>query len=357
MVKIVISDGLVEKYPDLLDEGMWGVVEIINDPALGPSVVGFKPMQASINIDLYKGARKEFTLEEWRSMLLTSMGYQPDSFTTEEQSVMLCRLLPLVEKNMHIIELAPKGTGKSYVFENISPHIRLISGGNISPAVLFVNNANDRWGILERFSVVVLDEVQTLKFDQKEEIVGGLKGYLANGRLTRGGKHETSSDCSLVLLANILLDEHQLPIKSPIIKDLPLFLQETAIIDRFKGIIPGWRINKLSPSSFAQGVGLKSDFFGDAMLALRSDLEINQFVKRKIGFSPKKSYTRNTESIIALSSGMMKLLFPHGVVSDDEFDRYCVQPAVTLRQLIWDQLYTLDAEYRQYDRVLRYDIK
>ena len=117
------------------------------------------------------------------------------------------RLLPLVQKSMHLMELAPKGTGKSYIYENISPRVWLISGGNVSPAVLFVNNASGQWGLLARSAVVVLDEVQTLKFQKPEEIVGGLKGFLANGRLTRGGLYETASDTALVLLANVALDE------------------------------------------------------------------------------------------------------------------------------------------------------
>src|SRR5690606_16133249 len=125
---------------------------------------------------------------------------------------------------MHLIELAPRGTGKSYVYENISPRVRLLSGGSVSTAVLFVNNASGQWGLLARYKVVVLDEVQTLRFEKPEEIVGGLKGFLANARLTRGGLHESSSDCGLVMLANITLDAQQQPIVSPLIKELPEFL-------------------------------------------------------------------------------------------------------------------------------------
>jgi ATP-dependent Lon protease len=209
-----------------------------------------------------------FTLKEWMALLVTSMGYDPNYFSEEEQIFVLCRLLPLVQKSMHLIELAPKGTGKSYFFENISSRVRLVSGGNISPAVLFVNNASGQWGLLARYKVVVLDEVQTLKFEKPEEIVGGLKGFLANSRLTRGGLHESSSDWGLVMLANILLDSNQNPIESPRLKELPDFLQETAFLDRIKGIVPGWKTKKLSPDSFAKNVGLKADFFGDAVASI-----------------------------------------------------------------------------------------
>lgn len=270
--------------------------------------------------------------------------------------MLLTRLLPLVQKSMHLMELAPKGTGKSYIYENISPRVRLISGGNVSPAVLFVNNASGQWGLLARSAAVVLDEVLTLKFQKPEEIVGGLKGFLANGRLTRGGLYETASDTALVLLANVALDERQQPISSPLINELPGFLQETAFLDRLKGIIPGWKVRKLGGSSFANSVGLKADFFGNALLALRDELHADQYCARRISLLGNRPYRRNEEAIRAISSGMMKILFPHGEVSDPDFRRYCVQPAVELRQLVWEQLYMLSAEYRQYEEWLGYEL-
>lgn len=343
-----IADGLIDQYPDLLNQGMWGVVELVNTPD-GVILEHFRPMQATVDLNLYKQARTQFSLQEWLSLMLTSMGYNPDAFTPDEQVLLLSRLLPLVQKNMHMIELAPKGTGKSYIFENISPRVRLVSGGNVSPAVLFVNNATNQWGILARYSVVVLDEVQTLKFDNPGEIIGGLKGYLANGRLTRGGRNETASDAGLVLLANILLDSRQQPLRDPIVQDLPLFMQETAFLDRMRALIPGWLLPKLSADSFAHGTGLKSDFFGDALIALRNDLEIDQLVARRIKLNGTNVYKRNQDAVYALASGMVKLLFPHCQFTDEEFAFYCVRPAKLLRQNIWDQLQKLDGEYRQYE--------
>jgi len=349
-----IADSLLEKYPDLLKQGMWGVVELANTKE-GVTLNQFKPMQASVDLELYKKARKEFTSEEWRALMLTSMGYAPEAFSEEEQIWILCRLLPLVQKNLHMMELAPKGTGKSYIYENISPRVRLVSGGNVSPAVLFVNNMTGQWGLLARYSVVVLDEVQTLKFEKPEEIVGGLKGFLANGRITRGGLHETASDCGLVMLANITLDNQQRPQMDPLVKELPDFLQETAFLDRIKALIPGWRIRKLSGECFAHGVGLKSDFFGDALLALRNDLEHDQRSTRRIQLVGK-TYKRNEDAVRAIASGLMKILYPDGNVTDFEFERYCVKPARQLRLNIWEQLQKLDAEYRQYPSDIEYEI-
>jgi len=350
--EVEIADGIVEAYPDLLKQGMWGVVEL-TDTQEGIALTSFKPMQASVNLEIYKEKRTAFTLEEWRALLLNSMGYNPWKFSEHEKTYLLCRLLPLVEKNLHLLELAPKGTGKSYLYENINPRVRLVSGGNISPAVLFVNNASGQWGLLARFAVVVLDEVQTLKFEKPEEIVGALKGFLANGRLTRGGLHETASPASLVMLANILLDSEQRPINTLLVKELPEFLQETAFLDRLRGIIPGWKVRKLSGDSFAQGMGLKSDFFGDALLALREDITANQYTQTAITLAGEKRYKRNEDAVRLIASGLMKLQFPHGKITLEEFEIYCLNPAIELRQLVWDQLYMLDAEYRQYDEEIR----
>jgi ATP-dependent Lon protease len=350
-----IADTMVQRYPDLLNQGMWGVVQLTNTEE-GVALDSFKPMQASVNLRLYKEARAEFTLQEWRSLMIISLGYNPLAFTEEEQTLLLCRLLPLVQKNMHLMELAPKGTGKSYIYENISPHVRLVSGGNVSPAVLFVNNMTGQWGLLARYSVVVLDEVQTLKFEKPGEIIGGLKGFLANGRLTRGGLHETASDCSLVLLANIMLDSQQQPLIDPLVKELPDFMRETAFLDRLRGMIPGWKVRKLSGECFARSIGLKSDFFGDALIALRNDLEHDQRCARRIQLKGEKVYKRNEDGVRGIASGLMKIMFPNGQLTDTQFEYYCVRPAQRLRRLIWDQLQTLDAEYRQYESDIQYEI-
>ncbi|MEZ0483184.1 BREX system Lon protease-like protein BrxL [Fibrella aquatica] len=345
-----IAEHLLDTYPSLLKQGMWGVATLLYIHNQGIVITEFQPMQATVSLDRWREARREFSLPEWRALLMLTMGYNPAAYTPEAQLLVLARLLPLVQKNVHLMELAPKGTGKSYIYENISPLVRLISGGNVSPAVLFVNNQTSQPGLLARYAVVVLDEVQTLKFENPAEIVGGLKGYLANGKISRGGKHEMVSDCGFVLLANISLGADQRPTNEPIVvRELPLFLQETAFLDRIKGLIPGWQIPKLSPTSFAEQSGLKTDYFSDIMLQLRQELATDAYCTRHINLG-SEAYQRNQESVRALASGYMKLLFPHGEVSPEEFNKHCIQPAIKLRQGVWDQLYNLDAEYRKYGR-------
>jgi ATP-dependent Lon protease len=344
-----ISDAILEANPDLLHHGMWGITELLH-VSEGITITSFEPLQAKVSLGLWKEARRNFSLIEWRTLLLQSMGYNPAAYTENEQTLMLARLLPLVQKNMHLMELAPKGTGKSYIYENISPRVRLLSGGTVSPAVLFVNNANGLPGLLARYAVVVLDEVQTAKFEDPAQIVGGLKGYLANGLITRGGLHEIPADAGFVLLANITLDEQLRPVKFPVVSELPAFLQETAFIDRIRGLIPGWELPKLTSASFAQGIGLKADYFGNILIALRDDLSADSYCAEQVQLGGR-AYRRNEESVRALASGLMKLQFPHGEVSPEEFNTYCVQPAIKLRQGVWEQLYALDGEYRgKFDR-------
>jgi ATP-dependent Lon protease len=345
-----IGEDIINQNPQLLRHGMWGVVELVYLTGQGVIITSFRPMQADANLADWCSARAQFSIDEWRAVLLRSMGYNPDFYTPDQQMLVIARLLPLVQKHAHLVELAPRGTGKSYVYENISPQVRLISGGNVSPAVLFVNNTSGQGGLLTRYAVVVLDEVQTLRFESPAEIVGGLKGYMANGRVTRGGLHEFAADCSFVMLANITLDSQSNPFNNPITKELPEFLQETAFIERIKGLIPGWQIPKLEQNSFAHGFGLKADYFGDILLALREQhASSDAYCARNVDLG-SRAYHRNREAIITLASGYLKLLFPHTEPTQAEFNTHCLAPAIKLRQGIWNLLCDTGGEYRKYDR-------
>jgi ATP-dependent Lon protease len=183
------------------------------------------------------------------------------------------------------MELAPKGTGKSFVFENISNKVKLISGGKITPARLLIDGRTKEIGLIGRHDVVVLDEVQSLTFDNPEEMIGPLKTYMASGRYNRSGFADISSDCSLVMLANIELDEQQRPKNEyNLVTNLPKFFNETAFLDRFAGIIPGWEIPKFQRDMTAHQTGLKMDFFGEALLALRQDSRFIQYARQNTHF-------------------------------------------------------------------------
>jgi ATP-dependent Lon protease len=255
------------------------------------------------------------------------------------------------------MELAPKGTGKSFVFENISNKVAVISGGKITAARLFIDGRTKEIGLLGRHDVVVLDEVQSLTFDNPDEIIGPLKTYLANGRYNRSGFQEVASDCSLVMLANIDLNEQQRPRnENNLLADLPPFLYETAFLDRFVGIIPGWLIPKFHKDMVATQPGLKMDFFGEALFSLRREGAFMNYVQRHTVYN-EKTTIRDQNAISKAACGFLKLLYPHLQLTLDDFKRDCLEPAIQLRQYIRNLLYTYDDEFKQFGRYLVVEVR
>ena len=198
-----IATDIVERYKILLRQGIWGKITLAMLPDGKVEVMDFEPFQCSqVDLQSYAECRAKFNTQQWRDLIFCSMGFNPQhpSYDQEAKTWILARLLSLVEPNYHVIELAPKGTGKSFFFENISSKVSLISGGKVTPAQLFINGRTKEVGLLGRHQVVVLDEVQSLTFDNPEEVIGPLKNYLASGRYNRSGFADISSDCGLVML-------------------------------------------------------------------------------------------------------------------------------------------------------------
>lgn len=347
-----IAPAIVEQHKMLLRQGVWGKIRLVMLPNNAVEVMEFDPFQCSqVNLQGYAEFRARFSTQQWRDLLFCSVGFNPEHTSYKEAKTwVLSRLLPLVESNYHIMELAPKGTGKSFVFENISSKVALISGGKVTPAQLFINGKTKEVGLLGRHDVVVLDEVQSLTFDNDDEVIGPLKNYLASGRYNRSGFADISSDCSLVMLANIELDEQLRPRNEDnLISDLPKFLGETALLDRFAGIIPGWEIPKFKREMTANQVGLKMDFFGEALLSLRQDNRFMSYAQQHIEFD-KNTTVRDQNAILKSASGFLKILYPHLQLTLDDFQRDCLEPARRLRQAIRNSLYYLDDEFRQLGR-------
>jgi ATP-dependent Lon protease len=287
------------------------------------------------------------------------MGYNPEhpEYTYEAKTWVLARLLPLVEANYHVMELAPKGTGKSYVFENISSKVALVSGGKVTPSQLFINGRTKEVGLLGRHDVVVLDEVQSLTFEDPDEVIGPLKNYLASGRYNRSGFQDIASDCSLVMLANIELDAYLRP-RNPdyLVVDLPKFFGETAFLDRFAGIIPGWEIPKFKREMAASTVGLKMDFFGEALLSLRRDNRYAAYAQQHTKFD-QTATVRDQNAILKSASGFLKILYPHLELTLTDYERDCLKPACQLRQAIRNSEYYLDDEFRQFGRDILVEVQ
>ncbi|MEH2380641.1 MAG: BREX system Lon protease-like protein BrxL [Nostoc sp.] len=355
-----IATDIVERYKILLRQGIWGKITLAMLPDGKVEVMDFEPFQCSqVDLQGYAECRAKFNTQQWRDLIFCSMGFNPQhpSYQPEAKTWILARLLSLVEANYHVIELAPKGTGKSFFFENISSKVTLISGGKVTPAQLFINGRTKEVGLLGRHEVLVLDEVQSLTFDNPEEVIGPLKNYLASGRYNRSGFADISSDCGLVMLANIELDDQLEPRNEDnLIANLPKFFAETALLDRLCGILPGWKIPKFQREMIASQVGLKMDFFGEVLLSLRQDNRFMFYVEQHTKFA-KNVTIRDQNAILKSASGFLKILYPHLELTLMDYERDCLEPACKLRQAIRNSLYYLDDEFRQFGREIYVETK
>lgn len=348
-----LSGGIVDKNSLLLSSGVWGVGELFYLPPDGEDrrrgevwMRDFKAFQVgALDLDYFIESRRAFTLDQWRDLLVSSMGFNPAIYSTRQKAILLTRILPLIEPRVNLVELAPKGTGKSFVFDNVSRYARVVSGGKVSPAVLFHNLASNTPGLVTRYDAVVFDEVQSVSGDAAGELIAGLKVYLESGRFSRG-KTEATAEAGLVMLGNISMDDQRQPLylEQGIFKEIPSFLCETAFIDRIHGIIPGWEMPRVSGDTPSRTMGFKGDFFSEVLHRLRSSVAYTDYVKINMQLEGCNDL-RDRNAITRLASAYLKLLFPDLQPTPDEFREHCVRPAVELRQRVRDELHKLDAEY------------
>ena len=327
----------------------WGIVELNcqTDARTGRNIfrltdfVPFCPY--TIDADYYKEARKNFSLEEWIAVLLSAIDYNPSGFKTRSQKFsMLTRLLPFVEKRLNLIELAPKETGKSYVFSKISKYGWLISGGSVTRAKMFYDMNKKTHGLVAHYDYIALDEIQSINFNDELEMQGALKGYLESGDY-RVGDIRGTGDAGLILLGNI--DSYFMNEEKNMFTDLPEIFQESALLDRFHGFIKGWTIPKMNENLKANGWALNTEYFGEIVHSLRDELCYRAVVDQLLEV-PKDAATRDTEAIKRISTGFLKLLFPHvksvEQVNATEFENYCLRPAKEMRGVIKKQMGILD---------------
>ncbi len=351
-----ISQEIVDDNKLLLTSGVWGVADLMYAPPEDKGEKGkvwmrsFKPFQVGdVDLEYYKSCRENFSTEEWIDLVISSMGFNPKIYEKEQKTVLLTRLLPLVESRVNLIELAPKGTGKSFVYGNVSRYARVVGGGKISPAVMFHNNATNTPGIVTRYDAVVLDEAQSIQGDAKGELIAGLKVYLESGKFSRGNT-EAVAESGFVMLANITLDENHVPVHlgEGLFREIPNFLQETAFVDRLHGIIPGWYMPRVSKDTPSVTLGFKGDFFSEILHNLRSEPQYTDYVNMNMQLLNCNDM-RDRKAITRLASAYLKLIFPNLKVEQSEFNEYCVKPAVALRQRVRDELHKMDSEYAKVD--------
>lgn len=301
----------------------------------------------SIDLDYFKDIRSEFDVHEWIDVILGAVDYNANGYDNEYQKLaVLTRLLPFVEKRLNIIELAPKGTGKSYLFGHVSKYGTLIDGGKVTRSKMFYDTVFRKYGFIQGNDFVAIDEIKLVKFNDDNEMRSILQGYMEYGTFNCNG-FEGEADAGIVFLGNIsqdYMDEY-----AYMLNELPPLFQETALLDRIHGFIKGWDIPRMNDNLKLTGWALNSEYYCSIMHLLRDDTSYRAIVDKLIEV-PEKADTRDTEAVKRIATAYMKLLFPNvrsvSDIRECDFRNYCLKPAMKMREIVRMQQIYIDKEYK-----------
>jgi len=353
----IIEDYIWDRIKDsvIQTSGGWGLVKLgYRSPEEAKDKKGgrltlleyknFCPYE--VNIDSFREARLHFGTEEWMDILLGAIDYNPDGYKEWlEKHTLLTRMLPFIEPRINLVELAPKGTGKSYLFGRVGKYGWLASGGTLTRAKLFYDLAARKRGLVDSYDFVALDEIQSIRFDDPSEMQGALKAYMESGEATFG-KEKVVGTAGIILLGNIPKDD--MDMSKDMFRTLPEIWRESALLDRFHGFVQGKYIPRMNEKMKINNWALNTEYFTEIMHLLRSQEECIRYraVVEELIKYPSDADTRDTEAVLRLCTGYLKLFFPHYVhrdlVDTGEFYRYCLRPAVMMRTIIRKQLQLLD---------------
>jgi ATP-dependent Lon protease len=343
--KANISDELVTNHEKLMLGGIWAIIDMEYDPmiTIGSAVYPFvvrdiKPIQlSSFDNSKITDKRKEFTNEEWKTLLLRSAGYEPFSEGLDDRklNLLLCRLIPLVEANFNMVELGPRSSGKSYIYKEITPYAILISGGQGSVPQLFVNNTTGRVGAVGLWDAICFDE-STDKLFKDHDAIPMMKDYMESGSFSRAKGGEITGSASVILNGNInqpvetvLQNSH---LFSPLSDEVN---NDTAFLDRINLFLPGWEITKFSPKNFTNHFGFSTDFFSEVLKSQRKTTYYEAIDKYFTLGSHLKQ--RDSKSVRRIVSGFIKLLHPDGIYTKEEIRGYLII-AMEMRRRVKEQL-------------------
>ena len=340
--EIIVPDEIVEENPRLLEMGVWGMVglEYNPDATIKVRVTDFKPFQITeVNLEDFRKGRSEFTTDEWIDALISTIGYNPTQLPLRKKLLILTRLLPLVEENLNLIELGPRGTGKTYVFSNMSFYSRIFSGGRVSPAVLIWNLARDLPGEIPTRDCVVFDEISKIRFENASEITGKLKQYMESGEYERG-RRKGSSGCSLVFVGNIDVAGER-PVEE-FTYVMPEELRDKAFVDRLHGFIPGWEIPKVGKAKqyLSHYYGFAVDYFSEIMHQLRKRIEFIAYVNDHVEVKGTDKI-RDEKAVKRVAAALLKLICPDGNFSKEDL-KLVMDMALEYRQRIATWLHHMD---------------
>ena len=339
-----ITPEMVKEHERMLTGGFYAEVTLGYDASIAQEKGGrpfgidaLRAIQLSkrdvLNV-LAKG-RGSFSTAEWRDLMLRSVGFEPADLSERAKDALLLRMVPFVERNYNLVELGPRGTGKSHLFQQVSPYAHLISGGKASVARMFVNNANGQRGLVCQYDVVCFDEVSGVSFDQKDG-VNIMKGYMESGEFSRG-KESIRADGSIVLVGNFEVDvEHQQRVGHLFGPLPPEMRDDTAFMDRIHCFLPGWDVPKLNPSMFTNHFGLVSDFLSECFTQLRGQSRVATLQGRLFWGGALSG--RDLNGVNKTVSGLLKLIYPDqsAEVSDEDLE-WAVRLALEVRRRVKEQ--------------------
>ena len=349
--KVAVDSGTVKTHPKLLVTGVWCIADVqyefSEDARTSPWVLEtIKPIQiAKVDYEGYKQARAQFSKDEWIDLLMQSIGFNPEAFGRRSKLLQLMRLIPFVERNYNIIELGPKGTGKSHIYSEFSPHGQLISGGEVSIPKLFVNNSNGRIGLVGYWDVVAFDEFAGREKTANKALVDIMKNYMANKTFSRG-INPMGAEASFAFVGNT---DHNVPFmlkNSDLFEALPPQFHDSAFIDRLHAYLPGWEIDVIRGEMFTTGYGFIVDYLAEILRHLRQEdfsnrLDLHFKVSEKIS-------TRDRDAVYKTMSGFLKVIFPAGDETAEDVEEL-LQIALESRKRVKDQLFRIDATYPEVD--------
>ena len=343
--EVRINDDLVRENERMLTDGFYAEVTLAYDGIVAQenggrpfSIESLRPIQMSKSdvLDILARGREKFTTKEWMDLLIRSIGLEPNALDERAKRVVFLRMVSFVERNYNLVELGPRGTGKSHIFQQISPYAHLISGGKATVAKMFVNNASGQRGLVCQYDVVCFDEVSGISFDQKDG-VNIMKGYMASGQFSRG-KENIRAEGGLVMVGNFDVDVEQQQRVGHLLSPLPPEMRnDTAFMDRLHAFAPGWDFPKLSPAEhLTDHFGLVSDFLSECWSKLRAGSRVNVMQGRV--FLGGALSGRDIEAVNKTISGLVKLLYPKPEmpVADEDLE-WIVRLALESRRRIKEQ--------------------
>lgn len=353
--KVPVSNDFVHRYPKLLVGGIWCITdvtyEVSDDPKGSPwQIDTLKPIQvASANFDDYLTARAQFSTDEWMDVLMQSMGFNPEMFGRRAKLLTLMRLIPYCERNYNLLELGPKGTGKSHIYAEFSPHGMLISGSEVTAPKLFVSNASGKIGLVGYWDCICFDEFAGKDKKVDKALVDIMKNYMANRSFSRGIEQLTA-EASMVFMGNTQKSVAYMLKHSHFFEPLPDKYIDSAFLDRIHAYNPGWEVAPIRHELFSRGYGFVVDYIAEVLKHLRTE-DFTGAYKQHFEIVSEVS-TRDQTGFEKTFSGLMKILFPDGKATPAEMEELLAL-SMESRRRVREHILRIDSTFKRHDFVYR----